>query len=97
MKLKTPFTKKEIDKLNEYQSNPNYHPYTCLNDGDKVHIDYEFQKRHPGEDYDEYIKKEKAKGIPYPEMEFNETILVATENGWVCPVCNYTQNWANLL
>ena len=22
-------------------------------------------------------------------------ILEATENGWVCPVCGYTQNWAH--
>lgn len=22
-------------------------------------------------------------------------ILTATENGWVCPVCGYTQNWAH--
>ena len=21
--------------------------------------------------------------------------LVATEDGWVCPVCNYKQNWAH--
>jgi len=23
-----------------------------------------------------------------------EGVLVATEKGWVCPYCNYTQNWA---
>ena len=24
-----------------------------------------------------------------------EGLLVATENGWVCPYCNYVQNWAH--
>ena len=38
---------------------------------------------------------EKEKGIPYPEMSFSETCLIATENGWLCPVCGYTQNWAH--
>lgn len=22
--------------------------------------------------------------------------LIATENGWICPYCNYTQNWASI-
>jgi hypothetical protein len=28
-------------------------------------------------------------------MEFNQTNLIATEGGWICPVCDYTQNWAH--
>lgn len=24
-----------------------------------------------------------------------EGLLVATEDGWVCPYCNYRQNWAH--
>jgi hypothetical protein len=24
-----------------------------------------------------------------------EGILVATEDGWICPYCDYTQNWAH--
>lgn len=24
-----------------------------------------------------------------------EGILVATENGWICPFCDYTQDWAH--
>lgn len=24
-----------------------------------------------------------------------EGILVATEDGWICPFCDYTQNWAH--
>lgn len=24
-----------------------------------------------------------------------EGLLVATENGWVCPYCDFTQNWAH--
>lgn len=25
----------------------------------------------------------------------HEYILVATNDGWVCPTCDYTQNWAH--
>lgn len=24
-----------------------------------------------------------------------EGILIATENGWICPFCDYKQDWAN--
>jgi hypothetical protein len=24
-----------------------------------------------------------------------EGVLVATENGWICPYCDYTQDWAH--
>jgi hypothetical protein len=27
--------------------------------------------------------------------EGDHGILIATEKGWVCPVCDYTQNWAH--
>jgi hypothetical protein len=82
-----------FDKMNEHQNNLFIHPYTCLNDGDETHIKYEFEKEHKGENYDEYIKAEKAKGIPYPEMAFTETNLIVTEDGFICPCCDYTQKF----
>jgi len=91
--IKTPFTKEQVDKLNVYQKEGKMHPFTCAKDGDDAHIKYEFEKEHKGENYEEYLKAEKAKGINYPEMAFNQTNLIATENGWICPVCDYKQNW----
>ena len=35
------------------------------------------------------------KGVNYPAAIFNQTNLVAKEEGWVCPVCTYTQKWAH--
>jgi len=93
--ISKPFTKEQIDNLNNYQQSGKFHPYTCPNDGDEIHIKYEFEKEHKGENYDEYIKNQKAKGINYPETAFNETMLIATENGWICPVCDYKQDWAH--
>lgn len=90
-------TNEQIEKLNDHQNDDRFHPYTCPNDGDQTHIKYEFEKTHPNENYEKYLKKEKEKGIPYPEMEFTETKLIATENGWFCPVCNYTQPYRDEL
>lgn len=28
------------------------------------------------------------------ENGMNDRLLVATEQGWECPTCDYTQNWA---
>ncbi len=92
MESKKIITKEEVDELNRQQNEGRFHPYTCLNDGDELHISYEFQKSHPGENFEEYIKKEKARGIPYPDAVFNQTNLIATEEGWLCPVCDYKQN-----
>ncbi len=92
--MKTPFTQDQVNKLNEYQIGEG-HPFTCPSDGDAKHILYEFGKKHPSKDYQEYIKEQKDKGIIYPEMEFNQTSLMATKEGWICLVCGYRQNWAH--
>lgn len=94
--IESPFSKDQVDRLNNYQIQGMFHPFTCPDDGDDKHIKYEFNRKHSGENYEEYIENEHKKGIPYPEMEFTATNLVATENGWICPVCGYTQNWAHL-
>jgi hypothetical protein len=93
--IETPFTNNQVDCLNDYQFSGLFHPFTCKYDGDEKHIEYEFNKNHQGEDYQEYLKKEKDKGINYPEMEFNQTNLIATKDGWICPACDYKQNWAH--
>jgi hypothetical protein len=93
--IKTPFTPEQVETLNKYQNEGRFHPFTCKNDGDEKHILYEFHKEFPNVNYYEYIEKQKSLGIPYPEAQFSQTNLIATEGGWICPVCDYTQNWAH--
>ena len=46
--------------------------------------------------YSHYINRMKDfQKIPYPELEFTQTNLIATQKGWICPCCDYTQNWAH--
>lgn len=88
------YLQQQVDKLNEHQKNIHFHPFTCMKDGDAVHIKYEFEKEHKDQDYDEYLKLEREKGINYPEMRFSQTNLIATQNGWICPACDYTQDYS---
>lgn len=97
--VEAPFTDEQVKALNAFQDAGRFHPFTCLNDGDEAHIAYEFEKANPGKNYNEhykdYIKQEKEKGVNYPEAVFTETNLVATNDGWICPVCDYKQKWAH--
>jgi hypothetical protein len=92
--ITSPFSQQQVDALNYYQEGP-HHPFTCPEDGDEKHITFEFQKEHPGEDYHWYIEKQKDIGVIFPEQQFNQTALVATTEGWLCPCCGYKQNWAH--
>ncbi len=87
------YTKNQVDYFNSHQNNPMFHPYTCPNDGDNPHIKYEFGNRYPDKDYEEYLQDERNKGVNFPEMEFTQTKLQATEHGWYCPVCDYKQQF----
>jgi len=93
--INTPFTPEQVEALNKYQNEGKFHPFTCAHDGDEKHILYEFSKKRTNLRYDDYIKQEKDKGISYPHMEFTQTNLIATESGWICPVCDYKQDWAH--
>jgi hypothetical protein len=65
--IKAPFTKEQVEKLNDYQINGNFHPFTCCS---------------PKE-----IKEcQRASGE-------NEGLLMATEEGWVCPCGKDKQDW----
>lgn len=94
-KTESPFTPEQVESLNNYQNEGKFHPFTCANDGDQEHILYEFNREFPNGNYEEYIKEQKEIGVPFPEMSFNSTNLIATEEGWICPVCDYKQNWAH--
>lgn len=95
MDIQTPFTKEQVENLNSFQSARIFRPYTCANDGDEIHIMFEFKSRYGDRDYSEYIRSEKDRGVPFPEASFTETKLIATSEGWICPVCDYKQNWAH--
>jgi len=86
-------SKTQVEKLNEHQVSGSFHPYTCGNQGDMKHILHEFNSHHPNKNYNKYIKTEKAKGSKYPEIVFSSTSLIATEDGWICPVCDYKQEY----
>lgn len=56
--IKAPFTPDQVLRLNQFQHNGNFHPFTCG-------------------------------GCNNPD------VLVATESGWICRHCDYTQDWAH--
>lgn len=60
MMIFAPWTKKQVDALNRWQTIENVHPYTCGN-----------------------RTENHCQGV-----------LKATIDGWICPFCDYKQNWA---
>lgn len=80
-RINAPFTPEQVANLNAYQKRGHFHPFTCGSGKrcvEKIKITY----NQPG-----VIKQ----GLD--ELEVSTT-LVATEAGWVCPNCDYTQDWA---
>jgi len=76
-KITAPFTKEQVEKLNKYQKEGKFHPFTCT--GQLI------------EQEDEKGKfTEKSRSVCE-----NEGILIATEEGWVCPCGQYKQDWAH--
>lgn len=84
MKITAPFTPAQVQTLNERQchvagSMP-IHPFSCPNRGDGITYD--------------------AVGVADDAAATHGTeggdrgILIATEDGWVCPSCGYRQDWA---
>lgn len=72
------FSKENVEKLNLAQENIGL--YTCC-----------------GRDIPECLRSKSYKarfdGQDIPYTKENEGILVATEQGWVCPCGKYTQDW----
>lgn len=56
--IKAPFTKEQVDALQQYQNECKHHQFTCQ------------------------------------EFHGTECKLVPTIRGWICPYCDYTQDWA---
>ena len=75
--IKAPFTKEQVEKLNNYQKSGRFHPFTCCSP----------------ENIPECMRRNKT-GKTY---EDNDGLLLATEQGWVCPCGKYTQDWVHAI
>lgn len=65
--LNAPFTEDQVYRLNQYQDDEWFHPFTCCGpDGCRDRLG----------------------------TEGNDRKLIATVDGWICPTCDYTQDWA---
>lgn len=64
--IEAPFTKEQVEALNNYQNHGMFHPFTCCS-----HEGCERSKRE------------------------DQGLLIATEEGWVCPCGKWKQNWAH--
>lgn len=81
--ITVPFTPEQVDLLNQFQVGVSIgalgHPFTCVNRSEG--ISYSHGRR------DECIATHGTEGGDLG-------LLVATTDGWVCPSCGHTQNWA---
>jgi hypothetical protein len=69
--IKSPFTKEQVDNLNEYQQKGMFHPFTCDRKAQECEVNVS------------------------PRDYTKDGILIATEQGWICPCGKYTQNWCH--
>ena len=83
-KIETPFTQEQVDNLNSYQLGGSFHPFTCCG-GNKNTPNCLRNKS----------TEDRSNGIDVPYTNETEGILIATEEGWICPCGQYTQKWAH--
>ena len=76
----------QIYFLNRRQSIGIVHPYTC--GGGKSDEERSFCKRNSA-----YELRRLGEAVKYTNE--NEGVLIATEDGWVCPCGYYTQEYAD--
>ena len=82
MKIETPFTPEQVEALKQFQDMKMFHPFTCCTHNTTT------CKRH-------LANEDRMNGKEVPYTDENEGVLIPTENGWVCPCGDYTQNWAH--
>lgn len=84
LQITAPFSPAQVDLLNQNQVGVNsvlaMHPFTCRNRSDGI-------------TYNDGVKdtSKSTHGSEGGDLG----ILIATESGWVCPHCSYTQDWAH--
>lgn len=73
-------TKEQVEELNKQQNDSKFHPYTCSGAGIKEckrNLSYEARQR--------------GERVEYSNE--NEGVLIATEDGWICPCKKYKQKY----
>lgn len=82
--VQAPFSASQVQHLNERQCHVDgslpIHPFTCPNRGDGIVYD---TSGRPDETNATHGTEGGDRGL-----------LIATETGWICPHCGYTQDWA---
>lgn len=84
MKITAPFTPAQVQVLNERQVHVDgsmpVHPFTCPNRGEGI-------------TFDAACTADTSRATHGNEGG-DRGVLIATEDGWVCPHCGYRQDWA---
>jgi len=83
--VKAPWTEEHVRSLNGYQQSGSFHPFTCGACRDRMGI----RKPCPAPTTDGVCTLCGGHGVV-----FDDHLLEATQAGWVCPTCSYTQDWA---
>lgn len=82
-KIYAPWTEEQVDGLNRFQRSGKFHPFTC----GIAHGDFDPETMEPIKNAALQVNPEWHKSL--------DDVLVATPQGWKCPSCKYTQNWAH--
>lgn len=106
-----PWTVEQVQHLNWQQHRKNMHPFTCPQCRDNLGIYYliddGMRLRRASDDEWTEVTREAREAFekdvdPIAELlglrertVILERELVATVNGWICPTCDYTQNWCH--
>lgn len=98
-RIHAPFSPEQVVALNYWQHSYRFHPFTCSKCRDNLGTRFIL--------VDGKLTPE-PEGMEYPPVDFNnpsvgfrpnlillDRELVATINGWICPTCDYTQDWAH--
>jgi len=89
-RISPPWPKELVDKLNKQQRDGSVHPYTCGHCRDKLGT--WFLKQTDGTLIPEPKGYDRS-GDGWKKLVCLDRELVATENGWICPTCDYKQDW----
>lgn len=99
--VRAPWSKDQVASLNEFQVSGAMHPFTCGycrdNYGTRfIQQDDGTLRPETSADWEElsaaFDAGEASELIG--RIVVNDRLLVATEAGWTCPTCDYTQDWA---
>ena len=109
--ITAPWTIEQVLDLNHWQRSGRVHPYTCgqcrdrlgttfLLDETGMHVrpatdeEWEQATREAREAFEKDDPIAEILGLKKRYTVIDHA-LVATVNGWICPTCDYTQDWAH--